>query len=116
MDSTTTVEDLKQIVKKFAEERHWDPFHNPKDLAIGIVTEASELLDIFRFKNEKQVKEIMNGKEREHVAQELSDVLTFILWFAQINGLDITTELNKKMQINAKKYPVELSKCESDAL
>lgn len=114
MDSKTTIEDLKQTIKRFMDERNWEQFHNPKDLAIGISTEANELLDIFRFKNEQQVKEIMSGKERKHVAQELSDTLVFILRFAQLNGLDIATELHKKMKINAQKYPVEASKNKND--
>ena len=43
MDNTTTISDLKKIIQKFCEERDWDQFHNPKDLAIGISTEANEL-------------------------------------------------------------------------
>ncbi len=49
-DDSTTMKNLKDIVQKFCEESDWDQFHNPKDLAIGITTEASELLDIFRFR------------------------------------------------------------------
>ena len=55
-DDSTTMKNLKDIVQKFCEESDWDQFHNPKDLAIGITTEASELLDIFRFKSEDEIK------------------------------------------------------------
>ena len=110
MDSKTTIEVLKQTIEKFMDERDWAQFHNPKDLAIGISTEANELLDIFRFKNEEQISKMMNGKKREHIAQELADTLIFILRFAQMNSFDIATEIYKKMQINAQKYPVEASK------
>jgi len=57
-DSSTTIKDLKDTVKKFCEDRDWDQFHNPKDLAIGIVTEASELLEIFRWKSLSEVEEM----------------------------------------------------------
>ena len=56
MDSETKINELKEKVKKFSEERDWNQYHNPKDLAIGIITEASELLEHFRFKSEKEAE------------------------------------------------------------
>ncbi len=53
-DDAVTVSQLKESVRAFCEERDWDRYHNPKDLAIGMVTEASELLDIFRFKSPEE--------------------------------------------------------------
>lgn len=111
MDNTTTIEDLKQEIKHFCEERDWDQFHNPKDLAIGISTEANELLDIFRFKTEEQMKEIlMKEYSRVHVEEEIADVLFFVIRFAQMNDLDLDTCLKNKMGKNAIKYSVEKSK------
>ena len=55
-----TIQELTVMVKKFCEERDWDQFHNPKDLAIGISTEANELLDIFRFKSDEDMKLIFS--------------------------------------------------------
>lgn len=76
-----TVKELMENVRKFCEERDWDQFHNPKDLAIGISTEANELLDIFRFKSDEDMKNIFDHSEkREHVEEELADV--FFLYFA----------------------------------
>ena len=60
MDKNMTVEEVKNIAQKFYDDRDWGKFHNPKDLAISIEIEATELLEIFRFKNEDQVKEIMS--------------------------------------------------------
>lgn len=54
--SEKTIENLMSMVQKFCEERDWEQFHNPKDLAIGISTEANELLEIFRFKSETDIK------------------------------------------------------------
>ena len=56
MDSELTIEELKQRVKKFCEDRDWDQFHGAKDLAIGIITEAGELLENFRFKSEQEIE------------------------------------------------------------
>ncbi len=107
-DSETTVEELKQLVKRFCDERDWEQYHNPKDLAIGMVTESSELLDIFRFRDPEEV--MSDPVRSEHVKQELSDVLYFVLRFAQMNGIDLSEELPRKIAMNAEKYPVESSK------
>ena len=102
MDQQTTVHELKERIRKFCEEREWDRYHNAKDLAIGIITEASELLEHFRFKQ----SEIIDTK-KEQVCEELSDVIFFSLRLAQRYNIDITTELTKKIAKNAEKYPVE---------
>ena len=80
MDNKTTIYDLEQKIKLFCEERDWDQFHNPKDLAIGISTEANELLDIFRFKtNEQMVKMFQDSVIKVNIEDEIADVLFFIL-------------------------------------
>lgn len=110
-DSTATVASLKGEVKAFCEERDWDRFHNPKDLAIGMVTEASELLDIFRFKDADQCQALLSDLgSREHIEEEVADVLYFVLRFAQMNGIDLSEALESKISKNARKYPVDLSK------
>ncbi|MGC8567283.1 MAG: nucleotide pyrophosphohydrolase [Caldisphaera sp.] len=110
-DENTTVSYLKEQVKKFCEERDWDQFHDPKDLAIVISTEANELLDIFRFKNDKDMQEILKDQlKREHVGEELAYVFYFTLRFAQMNNFDLTSELLKKLAKNAQRYLIEKSK------
>ena len=110
-DSTATVSALKDLVREFCEERDWDQYHDPKDLAIGMVTESSELLDIFRFKSREDIEAIMSDPVRSaHVREELSDVIYFAMRFAQMNGIDVYTELVRKIGIDAEKYPVEKSR------
>jgi len=105
------LDELIKQVKDFCEERDWDQFHNPKDLAIGISTEANELLDLFRFKNLEQVNKIMQDpQELQLIKDELADILFFVLRFAQMNQLDLGEVLSHKMEKSARKYPVELSK------
>ena len=111
MDKKKTVGELKYIVQCFCEERNWDQFHNPKDLAIGISTEANELMDIFRFKSEEQMKQtFLNTQRREHVEEEIADTLFFILRFAQMNDIDLSKAIDDKIEKNSKKYPVEEAK------
>ena len=110
-DDTATIDDLKELVQSFCEVREWDQFHNPKDLAIGMVTESSELLDIFRFKNETETKYILeNPVMRGRVVQEISDTFYFVLRFAQMNNIDLSSELRKKLKENDEKYPIKTSK------
>ena len=109
-----TVKELTEKVRAFCSERDWDQFHNPKDLAIGISTEANELLDIFRFKNEEEMKKIMNDEiKRRHVEEELADVLFFVLRFAQMNHMDLKDILTSKIQKNGQKYPADEVRCKN---
>lgn len=105
------LKDLIEKIKIFCEERDWNQFHNPKDLAIGISTESGELLDIFRFQKEDQIEELFKDKKkREHIEEELADVLFFVLRFAQMNDIDLNHALETKIKKNAEKYPIQLSK------
>ena len=107
MDKEVKVEELKNIVAEFCDERDWGQFHNPKDLAIMISTEASELLQIFRYKDIKQVEQLMLSTKREDVEDEVADVLFGVLRFAQMNDIDLSESLKNKIEKNNKKYPLE---------
>ena len=110
MDDKCTVEQLKNTVKIFCQKRDWDQFHNPKELAIGISTEANELLQKFRFKSEEDMQIMLNSSKREEIEDELADVFYFVLRFAQMNDVDLSNALALKMQKSDKKYPVEIVK------
>ena len=110
-DRSTTVEQLKLLIQKFCEAREWDKFHNAKDLAIGIVTEGSELLERFRFKSETEVDRLFNSPEsKAEVAEEISDTLYFTLRLAQRYNIDVSSELRKKLKKNEVRYPVQKAK------
>jgi NTP pyrophosphatase (non-canonical NTP hydrolase) len=110
MDATRTLADCKQDVRGFCESRSWDQFHNAKDLAIGIITESSELLELFRFLDAQQVDKLFedDGK-RQAIEDELADVLFFVIRFAQRFDIDLSSALQRKLEINARKYPLEKS-------
>lgn len=106
-DNIKTLEQLKNEVRQFCEERGWNGYHGPKDLAIGLSTEANELLEIFRFVSEEDsFKKTSEPKFREEMADELADSLFFILRFAQMYEFDLSECLQKKIKKNSVKYPV----------
>jgi NTP pyrophosphatase (non-canonical NTP hydrolase) len=100
--------ELRRLVQEFCAAREWDPFHGPKDLAIGLVTEAAELLELFRFQSESQCQAMVGSLEaRAAIGAELADSLFFILRFADRFDFDLPSEFRKKMALNEAKYPVE---------
>ena len=108
MDHKTSIHELKETVRKFCEIRDWDQYHNAKDLAIGIITESSELLEHFRFKSEKEVDEMFNiPSKRQEISEEMADVLYFLLRLAQRYNIDLASELTKKLEKNEKRYSLE---------
>ena len=111
MDQKTSIHELKERVRAFCEDRDWDQFHNAKELAIGIVTEASELLEHFRFKSEKQVDDMfLDEKKKKELTEEMADILYFLVRLAQRYNIDLTTELENKIKKNNEKYPVKKAK------
>ncbi len=110
-DATTTIAELKEQVKRFCEARDWDQYHNAKDLAIGVSTEAGELLDLFRFKSLKEVEGMFRDKgEREDIEDEMADVLFFLVRLGQKYDINLAGAFERKMKKNEKKYPVDKAK------
>lgn len=111
MDNKTNLQELKDRIKKFCDERDWDQYHHAKDLAIGIITEASELLEIFRFKSEKEIDVMFeNLEKRNAISEEMADVFYFLLRLAQKYNIDLATVLKNKLEKNALRYPIEKAK------
>lgn len=108
MDHKTSIHELKELAKKFCVDRDWEKYHIAKDLAIGIITESSELLEHFRFKSNDEIEEMLKSKEkREEISEEMADVLYFLLRLSQRYDIDLSAALIKKMEKNEKRYPVE---------
>ncbi|KAG0493783.1 hypothetical protein HPP92_004777 [Vanilla planifolia] len=100
---------LKELSKKlqeFAEERDWEKYHSPRNLLLAMVGEVGELSEIFMWKGEV-AKGLPNWEEsdKEHLGEELSDVLLYLLRLADICGIDIAEAATKKIVKNAIKYP-----------
>ena len=107
-DTSSTVADLKAMVRHFVAERDWDQYHFPKDLAIGLSIEAAELLEHFRFlSNEEIAEKLRDGPYLRDIGHELADVLYFVLLMCRNLNLNATEILSQKMAVSAQRYPVE---------
>lgn len=99
------------MVRRFSEERDWDQYHNAKELAIGIVTEASELLEIFRFKSDEEAEALFKSEPSAKIIRdELADVVYFTVRLAQRYDIDISKALEEKIEANSQKYPIDKAK------
>jgi len=92
-------------INKFRDDRDWRKFHNEKDLAISISLEASELLELFQWKQSNEVVK----KDPEQLKEELADVLIYSYMMADNLGLDIDKIIDEKLQKNISKYPINKS-------
>ena len=99
---------LNREVREFCEAREWEQFHSPKDLGIGLVTESSELLEEFRFKDEAEQLDLLDDSERrEAVEAEVADVFFFLLRFADLYDIDLEDALERKLVENRERYPAD---------
>jgi NTP pyrophosphatase (non-canonical NTP hydrolase) len=107
-DSTTTLHELKHALEEFRDAREWAKFYDPKNLAEAISTEASELLQLFLWKQPPEITEGFKSdrKFRKEVEEELADVFCFCLNLANALGLDVSNCVRSKIAKNAKRYPV----------
>lgn len=94
------LEELRQAIVKFTQERNWDQFHNGKDLALALSIEAAELNEAFLWKDAKDVNV-------EKVKEELADIFNYAILIADKYDLDIKRIVLDKIQRNSEKYPVE---------
>ncbi len=108
------IQSIQQQLADFADERDWDQFHNPKNLAMALSVEASELVEIFQWLTPEQAKEIMDSSQSDHVKEEVADVMIYLLRLADKLDIDLESAVNDKIIQNGKKYPVNLSKGNAD--
>jgi len=109
MSDLDNLKDLKEMAKKFRDERDWEQFHNAKDLAMAIAIEAGELQELFLWKDTEDIEEkIKNDKSfREQVGEELADVIFYCMHLANASDFDISKIVADKLRKNEQKYPVE---------
>ncbi len=100
---------LTEKVKQFRDERDWMQFHNHKDMALSLVLEAAEVLEHFQWKTPAEVKRHAQ-EQKDELADELADVAAFLFELADNLGIDLADAIERKLEKNAKKYPVEKSK------
>ena len=94
------IKELMHEIDAFTQERDWDQFHNPKDLAVALSIEAAELLEVYLWKQPEEAK-------ADKVREELADVFNYALLIASKYGFDVAEIVREKLEKNARKYPVE---------
>lgn len=98
---------IKRLTKKiveFRDRREWKQFHNPKDLSLSLVLEATEVMEHFQWKSPEEIEKYLKENKKE-VADELADVFYWVLLMSADMDIDIEKALDEKMKINDEKYP-----------
>jgi dCTP diphosphatase len=103
------MEPLRKRITAFVNERDWEKFHSPKNLAIGLSIEASELLEVFLWLSEEESR-TLDDKQLVRLKEEIGDVMIYLVSLAEKFGLDPVQCAEDKIELNSRKYPVEAAK------
>ena len=100
---------IQNQLENFATERDWEQFHTPKNLSMALSVEASELVEIFQWlRTEESISP--DKKQIDAIKSEVADIAMYLLRFCSILEIDIEEAIESKLEKNAEKYPVNLSK------
>lgn len=100
---------MQKRLRDFAAAREWQSFHSPKNLAMALMVESAELLELFQWLTTEQSHTLTQGAEdREKMADEIADVMLYLLQIADRCGIDLDEAVEKKLIKNAQKYPAKL--------
>ena len=98
---------LRELVRAFVDERDWDQFHSPKNLACALSVEAAELLEHFQWLQHGRLEELGQDNLTE-VRHEMADVLVYLVRLADKLDVDLFSAVQEKMVLNRAKYPADL--------
>ena len=100
---------IQSQLEKFAVDRDWEQFHTPKNLSMALSVEASELVEIFQWLKPEESNS-PSQKQIQEINSEVADIAMYLLRFCSLLGIDIEEAIEKKLERNAVKYPINLSK------
>lgn len=102
---------LAARLQAFAQERDWEQFHTPKNLAIALSVEAGELLELFQWLTPSDSFAVADpSADAVRVQEELADVFIYLVRLAGVLGIDLEAAVEAKLQVNAQKYPIDLAR------
>ena len=107
------LEKIKLRLRRFADERDWDQFHSPKNLAMALIVEAADLVEHFQWLTEKQSQKLP-AEKRAEVEQEIADIQIYLIRLADKLGVDVEKAVNAKIKLNEKKYPAKKVRGKAD--
>ncbi|RXJ67930.1 nucleotide pyrophosphohydrolase [Halarcobacter ebronensis] len=96
---------IESLINKFSTQRDWEKFHNPKNLAMALSVEASELVEIFQWLDFEQAANLQ-GEKKEHAKQEIADIAVYLIRICMHYNIDLEEAIVEKMKLNEKKYPL----------
>ena len=103
---TATLDTLKLRIREFARAREWERYHTPKNLAMAMIVEAAELVEQFQWLTPEE-SATLPAEKHEAVRQEIADVLIYLIRLADLLDIDLLDAATAKIEINARKYPVD---------
>ena len=108
-DEKTTVAELRRAMSEFVQARDWGKYHQPKNLAMSLAIESAELMEHFQWLDHADSRKLLRdpGARRE-IADEMADILAFLLALANTTGIDLSSAFRAKMAGNETKYPAEV--------
>ena len=101
---------IKERLAQFSKERDWEQFHSPKNLVMALSVEVAELTEVFQWSNDGGLTEIEDPELRKKIEEEIADVFNYLIKLVDILNMDLEKAALKKIQDNAKKYPIKKSK------
>ena len=101
-----SLEEIKELIIQFREERDWKQFHRIKDLLIGLNIEVAELQELFLWKSDNEIQQI----KKADIENEIADIFIFLTYICDEFEIDLKTAISNKIELNEKKYPVDKSK------
>lgn len=104
--SASSLEDIRRRLAEFARARDWEQFHAPKNLAMALIVEAGELVELFQWLTPEQSVRL-SAEQRDAVEQEMADVLLYLVRLADRLNVDLLAAAERKIAINERKYPAE---------
>ncbi|CAG0892249.1 unnamed protein product [Darwinula stevensoni] len=112
--ATPTLEDIRESMCRFRDERNWGQYHTPRNVLLALVGEVGELAELFQWRGE--VKEGLvdfSARDKERVGEEMSDILIYLVMLADRCRIDLPKAITEKMNLNALKYPRDKVKGDS---
>ncbi len=106
-DRNVKIAELKEVARRFAADRGWEIYHQPKNLAMSVAIEAAELMELFQWLTPEEAEELTeNHQKRVALGEEIADVFSYLLLLCHRTGIDLTDAYLKKVAKNGEKYPV----------
>jgi dCTP diphosphatase len=104
------VTEIQREIRQFAQEREWERFHTPKNIAMALTVESAELMELFQWLTPEESSGELSPELRSSLSHEVADVAVYLLRLADLLNIDLAAAIQEKMRLNAEKYPVEKSK------